>query len=245
MKIKISIAVVVLLFTSFVYYLYTEMNGLPWKHAEVKRNAIVYMKQKYNMDVAAAGSSYNFKFKVYTAKVYNVKDASKAIIHVEDDVNFDDYGSFVGKQLQDDYSLVYWSAHIRDRLQKKYHDLFKHQDIDTIQIEYTYYTLSLERGLSGDKDQHGVLIPAKPKYAPELKIQLKTIDFGDHLLEQLRQVINDMVNTSQSMNVFVRAADGKEKQPNGMSKTAILSIEHDKLKTFQSIEELKKEIKRW
>lgn len=117
MKIKISIVVVVL-FTAVVYYLYTEMNGLPWKHAEVKQKAIVYMKQKYNMDVAAAGSSYNFKFKVYTAKVHNMKDTSKAIIHVEDDVNFDDNGNSVGKQLQDDYSLVYWSAHIRDSLQK-------------------------------------------------------------------------------------------------------------------------------
>lgn len=90
-----------------------------------------------------------------------------------------------------------------------------------------------------------MIIPAKPKYAPELKIRLKTIDIGDHLLEQLRQVINDMVNTSQFMDVFVRAADGKEELRNEMSKTAILSIEHDKLKTFQSIEELKKEIERW
>lgn len=244
MKKTISIVIAVLL-VSFVYYLYVEIEGLPWKHAEVKRKAVEYMKQKYNMDVAAAGSSYNFKFKIYTAKVYNVKDANKAIIRVDDDGDFDDEGNYVGKRLQDDYTLVYWSTHIRDSLQKQYPDLFKLQDIDTIQIEYAYYTLSLERGLSGDKDQHGVLIPAKPKDIPELSIRLKTIDIGDHLLEQLRQVINDMVNTSQSMDVFVRAGDDHGEQEKGMSKTAILHIEHDKLRTFHSIEELKKEIKNW
>ncbi|GAA0384896.1 hypothetical protein [Paenibacillus motobuensis] len=244
MKRTISIVVAVLL-VSFVYYLYVEIEGLPWKHAEVKRKAIEYMKQKYNMDVAAAGSSYNYKFKIYTAKVYNVQDTNKAIIRVDDDGDFDNKGNYVGKRLQDNYTLVYWSAHIRDSLQKKYPDLFSLQDIDTIQIEYTYYTLSLERGLNGDKDQNGVLIPAIPKDVPELSIRLKTIDIGDHLLEQLRQVINDMVKTSQSMDVFVRAADDRGEQEEEMSKTAILHIEHDKLKTFHSIEELKKEIKSW
>ncbi|MCM3038738.1 hypothetical protein M3201_03355 [Paenibacillus motobuensis] len=244
MKKTISIVIAVLL-VSFVYYLYVEIEGLPWKHAEVKRKAIEYMKQKYSMDVAAEGSSYNFKFKIYTAKVHNVKDANKAIIRVDDDGDFDDEGNYIGKRLQDDYTLVYWSTHIRDSLQKQYPDLFKLQDIDTIQIEYTYYTLSLERGLSGDKDQHGVFIPAKSKDIPELSIRLKTIDIGDQMLEQLRQVINDMVNTSQSMDVFVRASDDHEKQEEGMLKTAILHIEHDKLRTFHSIEELKKEIKNW
>lgn len=244
MKKTISIVIAVLL-VSFVYYLYVEIEGLPWKHAEVKRKAIEYMKQKYNMDVAAAGSSYNYKFKIYTAKVYNVHDTNKAIIRVDDDGDFDDKGNYVGKRLQDDYTLVYWSAHIRNNLQKKYPDLFSLQDIDAIQIEYTYYTLSLERGLNGDKDQRGVFIPAMPKDVPELSIRLKTIDIGDHLLEQLRQVINDMVNTSQSMDVFVRAADDRGEQEEEMSKTAILHIEHDKLKTFYSIEELKKEIKSW
>ncbi|MCM3290693.1 hypothetical protein M3661_11170 [Paenibacillus sp. MER 180] len=242
MKKIISIVVVVLLL-SFVFFVYTEIEGLPWKHAEVKRKAIDYMKQKYNMDVAAEGSSYNFKFKVYTAKVYNVKDSNKAIIRVDDDSDFDAEGNYVGKRLQDDYTLVYWSESIRDGLQVKHPDLFKLQDIESIQIEYAYYTLSLTEGLSGDQDQNGVHIPVKPKDVPELFIRLKSVDIGDHVLEQLREVINDMVRTSQPMGVFVRAAETKGTQQNKMSKNEILHLEHDQLKFIQSIEDLKKNIK--
>lgn len=87
---KMIFSVAVVLVASFGFYIYSELEGLPWKHAEVKREAIEYMKQKYNMDAVAAGSFYNFKFKVYTAKVFNVMDPDKVIIHVEDERDFDD-----------------------------------------------------------------------------------------------------------------------------------------------------------
>ncbi|MDG0875676.1 hypothetical protein L5D93_25940 [Paenibacillus thiaminolyticus] len=66
----------------FAFYTYAEFNGYPWKHAEVKREAAAYMKVKYNMDVAVAGSSYGFKFRDYTAKVFNIHDTEKRIIDV-------------------------------------------------------------------------------------------------------------------------------------------------------------------
>lgn len=242
---KLIFIVAVVLFVFFGFYVYSQLEGLPWKHAEVKRKAIEYMKQKYNIDAVAAGSIYNFKFKVYTANVYNAMDPNKAVIHVEDVSDFDDQGHYVGRRLQDDYSLVYWSEQTRRELKEKYPDLFQLKDIDTIQVEYAYYTLSLTEGISSDQDQYGVRIPVKPKDISELSIRLKTVDIGDSILKQLREVINDMVKTSSPMNVIVRAASTERTQQNEMSKTAILHIEHDKLQHLQSIDELKREIKIW
>lgn len=242
---KMILSVTVVLLASFGFYIYSELEGLPWKHAEVKRKAVEYMKQKYNMDVVLAGSSYNFKFKVYTAKVSNVMDPDKAIIHVEDDRDFDEQGHYVGRRLQDDYSLVYWSEQIHLELKERHPDLFQLEDIDTIQVEYAYYTLSLTEGISSDQDQFGTRIPVKPKDIPELSIRLKTVDIGDPILKQLREVINDMVKTSNPMDVIVRAASAERTPQNEMSKTAILHIEHDKFKQLPSIDELKREIKIW
>ncbi|EJW16379.1 hypothetical protein M5X00_22355 [Paenibacillus alvei] len=242
---KMIFSVAVVLVASFGFYIYSELEGLPWKHAEVKREAIEYMKQKYNMDAVAAGSFYNFKFKVYTAKVFNVMDPDKVIIHVEDERDFDEQGLYVGRRLQDDYSLVYWSEQIRHELKQRYPDLFQLEDIDTIQVEYAYYALSLTEGISSEKDQYGVRIPVKPKDIPELSIRLKTVDIGDPFLTQLRVVINDMVKTSNPIDVIVRAASTEKTQQNEMTKTAILHIEHDKLKQLHSIDELKREIKIW
>lgn len=147
--------------------------------------------------------------------------------------------------MQDDYSLVYWSEQIRHELKQRYPDLFQLEDIDTIQVEYAYYALSLTEGISSEKDQYGVRIPVKPKDIPELSIRLKTVDIGDPFLTQLRVVINDMVKTSNPIDVIVRAASTEKTQQNEMTKTAILHIEHDKLKQLHSIDELKREIKIW
>ncbi|MGG3836873.1 hypothetical protein ABEV00_07560 [Paenibacillus thiaminolyticus] len=223
----------------FIVYTYTEFNGYPWKHAEVKREAVAYMKAKYNMDVAVAGSSYNFKFREYTAKVFNIHDAEKRIIDV----------TKWGEMLVDNYSVVYWEQRIDDELRKRYPKLYAQEDIESIAVTTTYFTMPIDSGTSPAADDNGVAIPLEPKYEYTLKMYLRTGSISEALWQELYAVVPDLAAAPWEVEILVRGRDKEPKEDSagsgGAVKWMVLHLPYEKLEHIASIEDMKREVEEY
>lgn len=230
----------------FIFYIYTEFNGYPWKHAEVKREAVAYMKAKYNMDAAVAGSSYNFKFREYTAKVFNIHDTEKRIIDVTKQFFYDEAIQGRGEMLVDNYSIVYWEQRIDDELRKRYPKLYAQEDIESIAVTTTYFTRPIDSGTSPAADDNGVAIPLEPKYEYTLEMHLRTDSISEALWQELYAVVPDLAAAPWEVEIFVRGRDKEPKEDSagsgGAVKWMVLHLPYEKLEHIASIEDMKKEV---
>ncbi|GGH19585.1 YfjL-like protein [Paenibacillus segetis] len=244
-KIRIQYIVLFLIFILFgsvAFFFYTEINGYPWKHAEVKREAVTYMKEKYNMDVKVVGSSFNFKFDYYTAQVYNTKDSNKTVIRIEKQRFYDENNQAGGEQLEDNYREVYWEKEINDELHQKYSTFYKLNDIETSTIDIPSFTSPLRNGVSSLQDRNGVFIPSAPEYNYILDVDLKTNDFTEELLQELIFVIRDLVNTEFRVDIVVSGKYEVSDTEGERRRTKYLDLPYEKLKEIENVEDLKKEI---
>lgn len=221
---------------------YTEFNGVPWKHAAIKKDAVEYMKQKYNMEVKVAGSSFNFKFDYYTAKVYNICDSEKQIINVEKHKYFDENGSYKGERLEDNYSKIYWEKRISRDLQEKYPMFFRYKDIAEFKSDIAYHTTSLENGVSAETDANGSFIPLIPEFGCSLDIELNTEDFSEDFLNELFSFVKEIQNTQLKIDLFVTGKDVIVDTSNSRTRTKLIKLPNEILKDITSVEDLKKEI---
>jgi hypothetical protein len=238
--IAIALSAVILLFALSVY---TEFNGYPWKHGEIKREAVGYMKSKYNMDVKVVGSSFNFKFDYYTAKVYDVNDTDKSIIRVEKQRFYDENTQGRGERLEDDYCKVYWENRINNEIREKYPEFCSHEDIEKINADISYSTAPMGEGVSSDRDVNGVLIPLRPELDGILDVDLKTQDFSDDFLNELLLLINDLGASQIRVNLFVTGKNEEADTGGNRTRTKLIDIEWDKYGDIKSIEALKEIIR--
>lgn len=233
----------------FIFYVYTEFNGYPWKHAEVKKEAVAYMKAKYNMDVAVAGTSYGFKFREYTAKVFNIHDTEKRIIDVTKHAFDDEAIQGRGEMLEDNYSMVYWEQRIDDELRERYPMLYEQEDIESIAVTTTYSMMPIDSGTSPAADNNGVAIPLEPKHEYRLEMRLQTDSISEALWQELYAVVPDLVAAPWKVEIFVRGRDKEPKEGSagsgGMVKSMVLYLPYEKLEHIASIEDMKKEVKEY
>ena len=233
----------------FAFYTYAEFNGYPWKHAEVKREAVPYMKAKYNMDVAVAGSSYGFKFRDYTAKVFNIHDTEKRIIDVTMHAFYDRANQGRAEMLEDNYSMVYWEQRVDDELRKRYPRLYEQEDIESIAVTTTYSMMPIDSGTSPAADDNDVAIPLEPKHEYTLDMRLRTDSISEALWQELHAVVPDLAAAPWEVNIFVRGRDMNPKEGSlgteGMHKTMVLSLPYDMLEHIASDEDMKKEVREY
>jgi hypothetical protein len=159
-KVKYLVIFIIIVFVSLTsFYSYIEFYGYPWKHVEVKKEAIDYMKNKYNMDVKVVESTFNFKFDYYIVKVFNINDEKKNLINVEKQKFYDEKRQCKGERLEDNYSKIYWENRVKEELQTKYPKFFILPDVEEFHVDIAYYTSPLDNGVSSIKDENGILIP--------------------------------------------------------------------------------------
>jgi len=235
------IAATALILVSFACYLYAGLEGLPWKHSQVKREAVEYMKSKYNMDVRAAGSSYNFKFGFYTAEVYDVRDPDRRTVRVERHRYKDGNTGKRVTELEDNYGQVYWEPRLSGEFQEKYASFARLEAIDSIRPELPYSTTAMNEGVSPEKDESGVSLPAEPTGDCIWNIELATAEFPDEFLEALLAVKNEMAASGQSAEFVVF---GKREAPasgegEGKGGAQVLHLSSDRFGEVNSVEDLR------
>lgn len=241
--VRFFIIILLLAIITFLCFAYTEMSGLPWKKAEVKREAVVYMKEKYNMDVEGKGG-YGAKFKTYFAKVYNVLDENKNVIKVEKNNLWDEMGQYTGVELRDNYSIVYWENEIRKEISSNYPSLYHHDSIDEIFISTVHETRSLEEGVSNHQDENGVFIPVEPDNNYTLSIFLTENEFTDDFLQELLTVVKDP-NLHPLVSELYTSQNSTYRDHNDKEKEIYIKLTRQQFKDIHSIEDLKKEIAEW
>jgi len=223
--------------------IYKEFNGYLWEHVRVKKEAVAYMKTKYNMDVKVVDSSFNFKFDNYIVKLYNTRDEEKAIIRVEKQRVYDEQRKAWGKRLEDSYGMVYWSKRINRELREKYPDFCNHKDIEKLMVDYAYSTVPMGEGVSTDKDENGVLIPLKPKLSGVLDVDLVAKDFSESFLEELLSLIEELKAGQDEMDLFITGTREEDPSGEGKGRTMLIEIPYNEFKRINSLEELKQRIR--
>ncbi len=244
-KIKIRfliIFVIIALLLSYSFYLFTEFYGYPWRHAELKREVVGYMKNKYNMDVKVERSSFNFKFDYYLVKVFDINDKNKSLITVEKRKYYDENNQIKGERLEDNYSKIYWETRLLNSLQTKYPNFFRLPDIDKFKIDIAYYTTPIENGVSSVKDEEGVYIPLEPENSYSLDMDLKTKDFSDEFLNELLVVIKDLSNIQSKIDLFITGIGNEGNNRESTKGTKLLRLSYERFKDINNTEDLKKEI---
>lgn len=243
---KLLLAVVALAVLYGGFYVYADMEGYPWKRAQIQKDAVRYMKEKYGMDAKSAGSAFNFKFDTYIAKVYDVREGEERIIRVERNAYYDESGppdepmKRLGERLEDNYAEVYWGLRAEERLREAFPRVYGNEDIDRIRVSTTYRMQALEEGLSEEMDADGVRIPAKPTEGLQTwDIQLVSKDFSEALLGELVTAIRQMreFGPEADLNVYTALAEEKEGETRG--KTKYLNLEFEKFGTINGIEDLR------
>ncbi|BFH68951.1 hypothetical protein J27TS7_07490 [Paenibacillus dendritiformis] len=231
------------------FYTYAEFNGYPWKHAQVKKEAPAYMKTKYNMDVEVAGSSYGFKFREYTAKVFNIHDPEKRLIDVKMYTQYDEAIRGKVETWEDNYSMVYWEQRIDEELRKRYPRLYGQEDIESIGVTATYSMMPIDSGTNPAADGHGAAIPLQPKHEYTLDMRLRTDSISGALWQELYAVVPDLAAAPWEVEIYIR---GRERDQltgdagiEGAAKTIVLSLPRDKLEHIASIEDMKKEVREY
>lgn len=194
------------------------------------------------MDVKVAGSSFNFKFDYYTAKLYNINDKDKSIIRVEKQGFYDENKQGRGERLEDNYCKVYWENRINNEIREKYPEFCNHKDVEKINADISYSTTPIEEGVSTIKDENGVFIPLKPKLNGILDVDLKTRDFSESFLEELFLLIKEFDNTQMQISLFITGKNEEIETGNSTARTNLIDIECDKFKDIQSVEDLRKVI---
>jgi hypothetical protein len=218
------------------------MQGYPWKHAQVKQEAVLYMKNKYNMDVRASGSSYNFKFKYYTAEVYEVNDVEKSIIRVEKQKFYDDRNLYKGERLEDNYGEVYWKKRAEQEMREVYPNLFASSRIERAAFDTVYSTSPLEEGLSSESDEHGISIPSEPEYNYALDIDLVSEEITDDFLRELLPVVQDVAKGERRIDFFITGREVPGETSDQAGTTRLLSLTFEQLNTVGSIDDLRRGI---
>lgn len=228
------ISFIIVLVSIITVNIYTVTYGYPWKHAEVKKEAVGYMKNKYNMDVKVARSTFNSKFDYYIVEVFEINDGAHININVEKQKFHDDNGQYKGERLEDNYSKVYWEIRLRNELQAKYSDFFALLDIEKMQMDIAYFTTPLESGVSSIKDENGIFIPLKPDNNSTLDVDLNTKDFSEEFLKGLLLVIRDLVNKQLKVDLFIT---GKSTE-----RTKLINLRFEEFTHINSLDDLKKEV---
>lgn len=237
-KLKLFICIIIVIAISLVASIYTEFNGYPWKHAALKKEAVHYMKEKYNMDVKVSNSTFNFKFDYYFAQVHNVNDEQDNLISVEKQKFYDEQGQFQGERLEDNYNQIYWENALANEMQAMYPKLFNHSDIKQFEVDIAYYTTPLN-GVSSTRDEHGILIPLKPEHSFSIEIDLITDDFPDDFVNELLFVVHDLVDSQRKADVFITAASNSNESNDETSKgTKVLRVPYEKLEAIHSVDDL-------
>lgn len=223
--------------------IYKEFNGYPWEHVRVKKEAVTYMKTKYNMDVKVVGSSFNFKFDNYIVQLYNIHDPEKEIIRVEKQRVYNEGRKAWEKRLEDSYGMVYWSKRINRELRKSYPDFCNHKDIEKLFVDYAYSTVPMGEGVSRDKDGNGVLIPLKPDLSGVLDVDLKTKAFSENFLGELLSLINELKTGQDEIDLFITGTREEDPSGDGKGKTMLIEIPYKEFERINSLEELKLRIR--
>lgn len=232
----------VLFIASISFYVCTGIYGYPWKHAEIRKEAVGYMKNKYNMNVKVARSTYNYKFDYYLVKVFDINDKDKALITVEKQKYFDKDGQYLGERLEDSYCKIYWESRLQNQLREKYPEFYKLPEIEKIQMDIAYFTAPLKEGVTSDKDEKGIFIPLMPDNNCILDVDINTTEFSDEFLEELLLVIKDLSNSEVKVDLVVT---GKSKEGTDDSKpkvTKLLNLHYGMLQGIDSVEDLKNEV---
>lgn len=238
-KLKLVISMIIVIAISLVSYMYTEFYGYPWKHAAMKKEAIHYMKDKYNMDVKVESSTFNFKFNYYIVQVFNVNDAQKILISVEKQKFYDEQSQFKGERLEDNYNQIYWEHALASEMQARFPKFFNHSDIKQFEIDIAYYTTPLN-GVSSTKDEQGILIPLKPEHSFSIEIDLKTNDFPDDFVNEIFIVMNDLLDMQLKADLFITAAS--KSNENNDERTKVLRVPYEKLEVIHNVDDLYHEI---
>lgn len=242
-KIKYLVIFLIIAFVSLTSFeIYADLYGYPWKHIEVKREAVDYMKNKYNMDVKVEKSTFNPKFDYYLVKVFDVNDEEKNIINVEKQ-KFHVNGQYKGERLEDNYSKIYWESRLMNELQTRYAKFFMLPDQDSIHTDIAYFTTPLEEGVSSIKDENGFFIPLKPDNNCILDVDLNTEDFSDEFLKELLLVIKDLENTLLKVDLVITGKSKGKITENNFKRTKLLDLHYEKFKDIKSVEDLKNEVR--
>ncbi len=221
------------------FYIYGEMEGYPWKRAQIKKDAVSYLEAKYGMEAKAAGSSFNFKFDTYAAKAYDVRDNEKRIVTVERGPYYDEERGRRGERLEDNYSEVYWGRQAEERLREKFPRIYGFEGVREIGVSTVYSTLPMEEGASAEKDEYGVRIPEKSGHLPTWDIDLASEEFPEAFLQELLSAIGQMRKHGPESDLFVSAepAGGAEEELRG--KTKYLHLEYEEFGRINGLEELR------
>jgi len=223
----------------FGFYIYTGTYGYPWKRAQIERDAVRHMEEKYGMEAKAVGSSFNFKFDTYMASVYDVRRGEEMIIRVERAPFYDEATQGRGERLEDNYGEVYWGRWTEERLQEEFPQIYGDERVREIRMSTVYHTLPPEEGVSAEKDANGVYVPEKPKHRGTWDIDLKSDDISDAFLQELYSTLQRMQELGLEADLHVtadrRGADSEEPR----RKTKYLNAEYPEFEKFRSVEELR------
>jgi len=222
----------------FAFYLYTETNGYPWKRAQIKKDAVRYMQEKYGMDAIASGSSFNFKFDTYSAELYDSRDESKRTVRVER-VPYIEGDRYAGERLEDNYGEVYWGIETERRLREAFPEIYGREGVRMIGVDTVYQLSAITEGVGPERDDDGVAIPLKPELEGTWDIDLEEDGFTDPFLEELLRAVRGMEELGLAANLIVTAGrDGPDGQDSA-GKTKYLSLEFRRFRDIGSAEDLK------
>jgi hypothetical protein len=226
---------------------YAAFNGMPLRRIQIKNEAVKYMKDKYNMDVAVVKSGYNFKFKDYLAFVYDVNDKDKRLITIEQSRAYDESKKAFYRRMEDNYSVVYYERLLADNMKNDYPSFFKLSDIDNYKVSIAQYTQPLNEGVTSETDINGVRIPDMVKNCT-LDMDLKCTDFSDEFLGALLDYTRVLVKAKPQTEIFItckpdkalteKGEDGKE----GKERRRYIKLDYNEYINLESINDLKRVI---
>lgn len=193
----------VLLIFAMIAYLYTEFEGYPWKRAAIKRDAVQYLKEKYDMDAIAVESFFNFKFDTYIAHMKDRRDPQGEIIYVESERRYDEISKQWSSVLTDNYREVYWVRKLNEELKSKYSEFYHQEDILKATYSFAYSLADRNEGVSEERDEDGVSIPLMPDNSYSLDIKLRTGVLTDAFTEQLYKLASSLKEENRNCDLFI------------------------------------------
>lgn len=235
-KMLLAALAAILLYGGF--YVYAEFNGYPWKHSRIQKDAVSYMKEKYDMEAKSAGSSFNFKFDNYTAKVYDLRGSKETVIRVERVRFYDEDGRARGERLKDNYSEVYWGLRTEERLREAFPAIFGYEGASA-RVQTVYSTTPSDEGVSSERDAGGVYVPAEPELPGTWRIDLDADDFPEPFLAELLDAIRSMRESGLKADLFATAGSGREGSDRLEGTFKVLNLEYEAFHNIDRLEDLR------
>ncbi|MFC4598220.1 hypothetical protein [Cohnella hongkongensis] len=239
---KLVLAAVALVLIGAGFYVYTEIEGYPWKRAQIKKDAVRYMQEKYGMDARVTKSSFNFKFDTYMAKVYDVRDEERRTIQVERLPYRNEEGGGRGERLEDNYAVVYWERRTEERLREAFPQIYEYEGLRKIAVTSVHETFPLGEGVGPEKDESGVAIPRQPGHSASWNIGLVSEDIPEPFLELLLDAVRRMKELDLEVELFVTTLPRKAEAENRQERTKYIQLEHEDLGRIHGVEDLREAI---